>query len=876
MKKISVIIPVYKTEKTLDECMQSVLNQSWPDVEVILVDDDSPDQSPALCDRYAAEYENVSVIHQKNQGSAGARNTGLAAAKGTWITFVDSDDCLDGPEALRVMAEKAMEKKADIVVGSFRRFYENESGEQQESVKRKRQVTEINHHHLKEGSYTRTPDFRFKGFYMYGHLAYNWGKLYRREFLMEHELWVPLVPFTQDKAHNIACCAYEPVYAFVDESVYLYRENEESVTHRYKKNMMPVWISIAVNFQEFLNKRHITKPYGDLIAFHLFFGAFYLVQQELSREKKRSGAEGHTGGIRAAAKVLKEYGKEPIVRKSFKELACGKYVDAIEPVSWKLVIRGAAILFSLHGYTLMALSIACLCLLGTDKKITRRRYRAAKIQAGKTIRTEKKGAGEVRIAKSRPQQENPHAREALLSKEERRLLELLRDALRGNPEYAAYDIADAAANRADGIANAVSAQTDAPEETVADSGEKPERACSDRKDSGTEKNARGWSGTIEIAQKHAVLPLLYESFGKRGQTAARSTVLQSYHLLFMTKYVVKLLEEHQIPVVVLKGVSAAADYPVPELRKSGDVDLLFTGKGKNGYGHVPSRPEAEKIMKEAGFLLADEQHANHHIAFTGPDGIHVELHYQAAEEFAYPGINEGMSHWMEQCDKHCVRREIMGVSLPVFDRPYQAVQLLLHMFQHFVYAGFGLKLLCDWVVLLRGPWTEEERHLLLRTIEECHLGRFAQIITGVCVSYLGLERECAEFLLLPGKSKTMRQAAGEDTDSISAVQSVPQEELELFLREVFDAEEFGNSEQTRMVMMKGARPADYVREFHHQMHLNYPQKGKNPLLWPALWILTFVRFVSNNRSLRHVPTISVLKKARERSRRMERLHLFDE
>ncbi len=773
MEKISVIIPVYKTEHTLDECMESVFCQNWTNYEVILVDDGSPDHSPDLCDRYAAEHEKVSVIHQANQGLAGARNTGMAAAKGTWITFLDSDDCLDGPDALRVMAERGAQKQADIVVGSFRRFYEKPSGEQGKCVKQERKTTEINHHHLRGGSYTGTTDFRFRGFYMYGHLAYNWGKLYRRAFLMEHELWVPLVPFTQDKAHNIACCANEPVYAFVDESVYLYRENEDSVTHRYKENMMPVWIAIAANFRDFLNERHITKSYGDLIAFHLFFGAFFLVQQELSQEKKRSGTDRRAGGIRASGKVLQEYGKDPLVRQSFAELARGKYTDEIESVSWKFVIRGAAILFSLHGYTLMAFGIACLGFLGADKRITRRRYRAAKKQ---------------------PQEE-------LLSQEEHMLLKLLQDALSGTP-------------------------------------------CK------TEKA----DTVFHIARKHAVLPLLYDCLDEQGQIQARNTVLRSYHLLFMTKYVVSLLEEHQIPVVVLKGVSAAVDYPVPELREAGDVDLFFVGKKDAPGSHVPPRAELDEIMGNAGFCVADEQHANHHIVYTGPDGIHVELHYQAAEEFAYPGINEGMERWMGQSSEHCILREIMGLSFPVFDRPFQAFQLLLHMFQHFVYAGFGLKQLCDWTVLLREPWTGSEREQLAEMIRDCHLSRFAELVTEVCVSYLGLESWRADFLLPDG---------------------VQPEEMELFLREILDSEESGGPEKTRMVMMKGTGPADYIREFHHQMHLNYPRWGKNPLFWPALWVLTFARFVQNNRRLRHVRTFSVLRAAGERSRRMKKLHIFD-
>lgn len=92
---ISVIIPVYNVEKYIRQCVDSVLEQSYRDFELILVDDGSPDNSPAICDEYAQKDTRVSVIHQKNLGVSAARNNGIRHAKGEWITFVDSDDWVD-------------------------------------------------------------------------------------------------------------------------------------------------------------------------------------------------------------------------------------------------------------------------------------------------------------------------------------------------------------------------------------------------------------------------------------------------------------------------------------------------------------------------------------------------------------------------------------------------------------------------------------------------------------------------------------------------------------------------------------------------------------------------------------------------------------
>lgn len=89
---ISVIIPVYKVEQYLDECVESVVRQTYTDLEVILVDDGSPDGCPALCDRWAKKDSRIKVVHKKNGGLSSARNAGLAVARGEYIGFVDSDD----------------------------------------------------------------------------------------------------------------------------------------------------------------------------------------------------------------------------------------------------------------------------------------------------------------------------------------------------------------------------------------------------------------------------------------------------------------------------------------------------------------------------------------------------------------------------------------------------------------------------------------------------------------------------------------------------------------------------------------------------------------------------------------------------------------
>ena len=92
--KLSIIVPVYKVRRHLQKCIESILQQTYTDYELILVDDGSPDNSGAICDRYAQECDKVKVIHKKNGGLSSARNAGIAMAKGEYITFVDGDDTI--------------------------------------------------------------------------------------------------------------------------------------------------------------------------------------------------------------------------------------------------------------------------------------------------------------------------------------------------------------------------------------------------------------------------------------------------------------------------------------------------------------------------------------------------------------------------------------------------------------------------------------------------------------------------------------------------------------------------------------------------------------------------------------------------------------
>lgn len=114
MSRVSIVIPVYKVEKTIRRCIDSVLRQSFTDYEVILVDDGTPDSCGRICDEYAQKYENITVIHKENGGLSSARNSGLSIARGEYVMFLDSDDYLSD-DCLEILAPQS----ADLIIGSI-------------------------------------------------------------------------------------------------------------------------------------------------------------------------------------------------------------------------------------------------------------------------------------------------------------------------------------------------------------------------------------------------------------------------------------------------------------------------------------------------------------------------------------------------------------------------------------------------------------------------------------------------------------------------------------------------------------------------------------------------------------------------------------
>lgn len=233
MRMYSIIIPVYNAEKYLHSCMECILTQNSEfDYEIILVNDGSKDQSPQICDSYAQRFPNVKVIHQVNQGVSAARNAGIAASSGTYLLFLDSDDCWDA--SFLGILDQQVSQKPDLIEFGFRIFSDD---------------------HIQEPILPAVETAGMTGLaYIEAHKDKNcmpivscWAAAFRREFLDQENLRFPLgVAYGEDmEFHMYAMKAAKTVLTIL-KPLYLYRVNEMSAVHTITIKKMRDMLSACV------------------------------------------------------------------------------------------------------------------------------------------------------------------------------------------------------------------------------------------------------------------------------------------------------------------------------------------------------------------------------------------------------------------------------------------------------------------------------------------------------------------------------------------------------------------------------------------------------------------------------------------------------
>lgn len=239
MPEISVIVPVYKAEQYLERCVKSILEQTYQNFELILVDDGSPDNSPSLCDEWAKNDNHIYVIHKENGGASSARNAGLKIAKGNWIAFADSDDWLDRT-ALKTLYDLANQYNVPMAIGGMRvvqEYTDAQTVAKQETVVLSR------------------ADLMSRFFRLNGEPDTHsvWATLIRRDILEAYHFIEGKMNEDVEACYYLARKCEGAVYT--NKPVYFYFKNVEGVTNsgfsKKKLDLLDVWDIVQKQVEQF-------------------------------------------------------------------------------------------------------------------------------------------------------------------------------------------------------------------------------------------------------------------------------------------------------------------------------------------------------------------------------------------------------------------------------------------------------------------------------------------------------------------------------------------------------------------------------------------------------------------------------------------------
>lgn len=216
---VSIVIPVYNVEKYLEDCVNSVISQTYRDLQIILVDDGSTDSSGDICDVFAEKDERIQVIHKKNGGLSEARNVGTAVSDGAFVFYLDSDDYLEN-DALQVLLRTQDQHRADVVVGNY--FYTYDDHE--DVAENKGQVLD------KATSIKRLMSGEIQTF--------AWGKLVRAEIAKRHKFPVGLL--FEDHFWTHLVFQDSDIIACIPQPLVHYRQRQNSISYTFTEKRLDI------------------------------------------------------------------------------------------------------------------------------------------------------------------------------------------------------------------------------------------------------------------------------------------------------------------------------------------------------------------------------------------------------------------------------------------------------------------------------------------------------------------------------------------------------------------------------------------------------------------------------------------------------------
>ena len=266
---VSIIVPVYGVEAYLSRCLDSILAQTYENLQIILVDDGSPDRCPAICDSYGKKDMRVSVLHKKNGGVASARNAGLGLAEGKYVTFCDSDDAYE-PDFIQALASAMEDTKADVAGANHRKIYEDGREEATDH---------------ETGSYA-FDDMEERLKYLIAYVMtdrHAWEvttRMFRLDLIQSHRIRFSesCHNFAEDLGFLLEYSLYISRAESIETSGYLYFMRGESMMNSSKtRPMLDAVNEVSLQFQKRLNTEapeQISSRYGPVLHFLIMMNQY--------------------------------------------------------------------------------------------------------------------------------------------------------------------------------------------------------------------------------------------------------------------------------------------------------------------------------------------------------------------------------------------------------------------------------------------------------------------------------------------------------------------------------------------------------------------------------------------------------------------------
>lgn len=309
---ISVIVPVYNVEKYLKKCVESIITQTYKDLEIIIVDDKSTDKSGILCDEMEKIDDRIKVIHKiKNEGLGYARNTALDIAKGEYVTFVDSDDYLD-ENAIEVMYNAIKEKQVDACICGFKRVSNDEKvlkvvRYEEEEFKGRKEVDNLLVRLI--GSAPNKKDaIRMS----------VWNCMYDMQIIKEHNIRFQTEKkfLSEDIFFDIEYYSYSTGVTILNSISYNYRFNIQSLTKTYKDNRFELSKKMYEKEKEVLTSKNLYENAKNRLSRQFFVYTRMCIRQENTKISNKT--------LKEALKSIKEICNDRLLRKIIEEYPIGQ------------------------------------------------------------------------------------------------------------------------------------------------------------------------------------------------------------------------------------------------------------------------------------------------------------------------------------------------------------------------------------------------------------------------------------------------------------------------------------------------------------------------------------------------------------------------